>query len=353
MSSNDKVISGRKIKWGLVGCGRISKNHFSALKEFEDHVELVAVCDILKDRADFAQNEYGGEAYYNIESMLDQADLDIISICTPSGTHADLAILAAQKKIHVLTEKPMDTRLDQGRAMVAACNDNDVNLYVVKQNRMNPTIQKVREAIDQNRFGKIYFAQVNVFWTRPQDYYDQAKWRGTRKLDGGALMNQASHYVDLLTWLVGPVAEVNAFTSTLARKIEMEDTAAVSLKWKSGALGSINVTMLTYPKNMEGSLTILGESGSIKIGGIAINDVQNWDFADGKDTKEDVAKTSYKTDSVYGFGHPIFYKNVINHLRGEHSILCDGEQGLQSLELLEAIYKSSESKQTVSLPLES
>lgn len=349
MSQN---LSNRKIRWGLVGCGRISKNHFGALKEFSDKVELIAVCDIVKERADQAAKEQNAKAYYSIEEMFANEKLDIVSLCTPSGTHPEHAILAAKQGVHVLTEKPMGTRLEHGKKMIDACDDAGVNLYVVKQNRMNPTIQKVREAVDQGRFGEIYFAQVNVFWTRPQDYYDQAPWRGTRELDGGALMNQASHYVDLLTWLVGPVKEVNAYTATLARKIEMEDTAAVTLRWGNGGLGSINVTMLTYPKNLEGSLTILGEKGAIKIGGIAINEVQAWDFADDLDSKEDVANLSYETDSVYGFGHPVFYKNVINHLRGENSILCDGRQGLQSLELLEAIYRSSENNKTIQLPLE-
>lgn len=352
MSNINETITGRKIKWALVGCGRIAKNHFSALKEFSENIEIVAVCDIIKDRADTAATEHGGKAYYDIESMLSDADIDIVSLCTPSGIHPEHAILAAQKKIHVLTEKPMGTRLKQGLEMTKVCQENEVHLFVVKQNRLNPTIQKVREAINEERFGKIYFAQVNVFWTRPQDYYDQAKWRGTRELDGGALMNQASHYVDLLGWLVGPVDQVMAMTSTLERKIEMEDTAAVALKWKHGALGSINVTMLTYPKNLEGSLTILGEKGSVKIGGIAINQVQEWTFEDQKDTKEDIESSSYQTDSVYGFGHPIYYKNVINTLRGERAEMCDGNQGLQSLELLEAIYRSSDENRTVQLPLE-
>ncbi len=345
-------FANRKIRWGLVGCGRIAKNHFSALKEFSERVDLIAVCDIKEDRVQAAANDQGAKPYTTIEEMLASEKLDIVSLCTPSGIHPEHTILAAQKGVHVLTEKPMGTRLEHGQKMIAACDEANVNLYVVKQNRMNPTIQKLREAIDNNRFGEIYFAQVNVFWTRPQDYYDQAPWRGTRELDGGALMNQASHYVDLLTWLVGPVKEVKAFTGTLARKIEMEDTAAVSLKWPNGGMGSINVTMLTYPKNLEGSLTILGEKGSVKIGGIAINEIQAWDFEDGLDSKDDVSSLSYKTDSVYGFGHPIFYKNVINHLSGVRSILCDGNQGLQSLELLEAIYRSSDENKTIQLPLE-
>lgn len=342
----------KKIRWGLVGCGRIAKNHFEALKEYSDRIELVAVCDIVKERADKAATENSAKAFYSIEDMLAQEKLDILSLCTPSGIHPEHAIFAAQEGLHVLTEKPMGTRLEHGKKMIRACNEAGVNLYVVKQNRMNPTIQKVSEAIEKGRFGQIYFAQANVFWTRPQDYYDQAPWRGTRELDGGALMNQASHYVDLLTWLVGPVQEVKAFTGTLKRKIEMEDTAAVALKWPNGGMGSINVTMLTYPKNLEGSLTILGEKGTVKIGGIAINEIQAWDFEDGMDSKEEVSNLSYSTDSVYGFGHSIFYKNVINHLKGEKSIICDGDQGLQSLELLEAIYRSAESNKTIQLPLE-
>src|SRR6185437_13349362 len=191
-----------------------------------------------------------------------------------------------------------------------------------------------------------------VFWTRPQSYYDSAAWRGTWEFDGGAFMNQASHYVDLLDWLIGPVESVQAYTATLARNIEVEDTGVASIKWRSGALGSVNVTMLTHEKNFEGSMTILGEKGTVRIGGVAVNEVQHWEFADQVPEDEAVFAASYATTSVYGFGHPLYYDNVISSLRGEALPETDGREGLRSLELLIAIYISARDGRRVSLPLD-
>jgi UDP-N-acetyl-2-amino-2-deoxyglucuronate dehydrogenase len=228
-----------------------------------------------------------------------------------------------------------------------------VQLFVVKQNRLNPTVRLVKRAIDRHRFGRIYAASCNVFWTRPQAYYDEAKWRGTWEFDGGAFMNQASHYVDLLEWLIGPVESVQAFTATLARRIEVEDTGVAAIRWRNGALGSINVTMLTYPKNLEGSVTILGEKGTVRLGGVAVNKIEHWDFAE-PDAKDDASwqEASYQTSSVYGFGHTLYYDNVIKALRGEAPPETDGREGLRSLELLVAIYTSARDGRRVALPLE-
>ncbi len=236
--------------------------------------------------------------------------------------------------------------------MVKACDEANVHLFVVKQNRFNPPLQELKKAIDENRFGKIYMVNINVFWTRPQSYYDSAKWRGTRDLDGGAFMNQASHYIDLLTWLIGPVESIQAYTGTLARKIEVEDTGVMNVKWRSGALGSINVTMLTYPKNLEGSITVLGEHGSVRIGGVAVNEIQLWEFATKKEEDKTILHTNYTPTNVYGFGHKRYYENVIQVLRGEASPLTDGREGLKSLELLCAAYESAKDDRRIPLPLE-
>ena len=257
-------IRDRKIKFALVGCGRISKNHFDALKFHSEEAELVGVCDINPEVLDAHVKELNVEGFSSLESMVDSVDADIYSLCTPSGLHAQQSILISQHKKHVMSEKPMATRWADGIAMTRAAEEAGTHLFVVKQNRHNPTLQLLKKAFLEKRFGRIYMANVNVFWTRPQEYYDQADWRGTWELDGGALMNQASHYVDLLDWLVGPLESVQGYMSTLARNIEVEDTATFSLKWRSGTLGSINVTMLTYPKNMEGSITIIGEKGTVK-----------------------------------------------------------------------------------------
>jgi UDP-N-acetyl-2-amino-2-deoxyglucuronate dehydrogenase len=246
----------------------------------------------------------------------------------------------------------MATRLSDAQEMIKVCDKNRVRLFIVKQNRRNATLQLLKRAMDEKRFGKIYMVHLNVFWTRPQEYYDADKWRGTWELDGGAFMNQASHYVDLLEWLIGPVADVQAMTATLARDIEVEDTGVLNLRWRSGALGSMSVTMLTWPKNLEGSITILGEKGTVRVGGMAVNKIEHWDFKDEKDYDQEVKSANYETTSVYGFGHPLYYKNVIDVMRGEAEPDTDGREGLKTLELLIAAYLSARDRKTISLPLE-
>jgi UDP-N-acetyl-2-amino-2-deoxyglucuronate dehydrogenase len=227
-----------------------------------------------------------------------------------------------------------------------------VRLFVVKQNRRNATLQLLKRAVEEKRFGKIYMVHINVFWSRPQAYYDSAKWRGTWELDGGAFMNQASHYVDLIDWLIGPVADVQAMTGTLGRDIEVEDTGVLNIRWRSGALGAMSVTMLTYPKNLEGSITILGEKGTVRISGVAVNDIQQWEFAEERDYDHKVREANYETTSVYGYGHPLYYKNIVDVMRGVAEAETDGREGLKSLELLIAVYLSARDGKTVSLPLE-
>jgi UDP-N-acetyl-2-amino-2-deoxyglucuronate dehydrogenase len=246
----------------------------------------------------------------------------------------------------------MATKWRDGVRMVEACDDAGVRLFVVKQNRRNSTLRLLKQAIEKGRFGRIYMVNINVFWSRPQSYYDAAKWRGTWEFDGGAMMNQASHYMDLLHWLIGPIESVHAYTATLARDIEAEDTGVISVRWRSGALGSVNVTMLTYPKNLEGSITILGEKGTVRVGGVAVNEIQHWEFAEPDPDDEKIKSASYETTSVYGFGHPLYYDNVINVLRGEAEPEVDGRQGLTSLEVLIATYISARDGRRVPLPLD-
>jgi len=346
------AISGRKIRFGVVGCGRISANHFAALAQHSDQAEVTAVCDIDPSALTRAQEKTGAPAYTSLHSLLAAADCDAVVLSTPSGIHAMQAIECAHAGRHVITEKPMATRWNDGRQMVRACDEAGVNLFVVKQNRRNATLQMLKRAVEAGRFGRIYMVNVNVFWTRPQSYYDSAAWRGTWEFDGGAFMNQASHYVDLLDWLIGPVESVQAYTGTLARHIEVEDTGVASLRWRTGALGSVNVTMLTYPKNFEGSITILGEHGTVRVGGVAVNQIERWDFAAPDPTDALVASASYETTSVYGFGHPLYYENVIQTLRGEASPATDGREGLRSLELLIAIYEAARDGKRICLPLE-
>lgn len=344
-------IASRKIRLAIVGCGRISKNHFGSIEEHSGDIELVAVCDTDPNVLEGHRKKYGVAGYAHLEIMLEQEELDLVVLCTPSGMHADQTVLASRHGVHVITEKPMATRWQDGIRMVKACDDAGVYLFVIKQNRRNSTLQLLKRAVDENRFGKIHMVHINVFWTRPQEYYDQARWRGTWEFDGGAFMNQASHYVDLLDWLIGPIEKIQAMMST-TRRIEVEDTGVLNVKWRNGALGSMSVTMLTYDRNIEGSITILGEKGTVKVGGVAVNDIQHWAFDESKDYDQDIENASYQTSSVYGFGHPLYYRNVVDVVRGQAQPDTDGREGLKSLEVLIAAYQAARDNKTVSLPLE-
>ncbi|WP_198266326.1 Gfo/Idh/MocA family protein [sulfur-oxidizing endosymbiont of Gigantopelta aegis] len=342
----------KKIKCAIVGVGRISLKHFDAIEQHKDSLELVAICDTNQEARERIALEQNCMAFKTLAELLANNDAQLIILCTPSGLHACQTILCAESGRHVMTEKPMATRWQDGLNMVKACDVAGVELFVVKQNRRNSTLQLLKKAITKKRFGKIYMVQVNVFWTRPQEYYDQAKWRGTWEFDGGALMNQASHYIDLLDWLIGPVKSVQSMIGTLARDIEVEDTAVMNIKWRSGALGSVSVTMLTYPQNLEGSITIIGEKGTVKVGGVAVNEIERWDFEESDPDDKKVKEASYETTSVYGFGHPLYYKNVVDTLNGGARAETDGREGLRSLELLIASYLSARDGKKVSLPLE-
>ena len=346
-----KIID-RKIRFALVGCGRIAKNHFAAIKQHADRAELVGVCDTDGMALGEAFEITGAKPFSSLGEMISGTEADIVVLTTPSGLHPEQTIQLAKAGRHVMTEKPMATRWQDGKRMVQACDEAAVRLFVVKQNRHNATLQLLKKAIEQERFGRIYMVNINVFWTRPQEYYDSAAWRGTWEFDGGAFMNQASHYVDLVDWLIGPVESVQAYTATLARNIEVEDSGVVSIRWRSGALGSMNITMLTYPQNLEGSITILGEKGSVKVGGMAVNEIQHWEFSDSQPEDGLVKQSNYEATSVYGFGHPLYYDNVIKVLRGETEPETDGREGLKSLEILIAIYLSSRDGRRVSFPLD-
>lgn len=343
---------GAPLRIALTGCGRISRTHFEAIARV-DGLALAAVCDIVEGRAREAGEALGVPWFTDFAKMLREAPCDAVTIATPSGLHPAHGMAAARAGRHVICEKPMATSLKGADELVRACDDGNVQLFVVKQNRLNPAIQLLKRAVDKGRFGRIYVANTTVWWTRPQEYYDQAPWRGTWEFDGGAILNQASHYVDLMQWLVGPVDSVMAHTATLARRIEAEDTGIAVLKFRSGALGCIQVTMLTYPRNLEGSITILGEKGTAKIGGAAVNRVEHWTFSDYDDDDKLVTQASTAPPNVYGFGHEGYYRNVLAALRGESRPDTDGRGGRKSLELILAIYESAKTGREVALPLTS
>jgi UDP-N-acetyl-2-amino-2-deoxyglucuronate dehydrogenase len=352
MSTLRAAIVGRRIRVALVGCGRIAQKHFDAITSHRERLELVAVCDSDPAALGAATRSTGARGFASLTELLAASDADVVVLCTPSGLHSAETLEIAAAGRHVITEKPMATRWQDGKRMVEACDAAGVQLFVVKQNRRNATLQLLKRAVEQKRFGRIYMVSLNVFWSRPQEYYNGAKWRGTWEFDGGALMNQASHYVDLIDWLIGPVESVQAYTATLARDIQVEDSAVVGIRWRSGALGSMCVTMLTYPQNFEGSITVLGEKGTVRIGGVAVNEIQHWQFAEPSEDDASVKEASYRTSSVYGFGHPLYYDNVIHTLRGEAEAETDGREGLRSLEVLIASYLSARDGRRVALPLE-
>jgi UDP-N-acetyl-2-amino-2-deoxyglucuronate dehydrogenase len=281
--------------------------------------------------------------------MLAAVDCDVVTVATPSGLHPVHGIEAARSGKHVVSEKPMAISLAGADSLIDACAEAGVRLFVVKQNRLNPAIQLVKRAVQKGRFGRIHSANCTVRWARPQEYYDQAPWRGTWAMDGGAFMNQASHYVDLIQWLAGPVESVAAMTATQERKIEAEDSGAAVLRFQNGAIGVLDVTMLTYPKNLEGSLTILGDSGSVKIGGTAVNRVETWLFEDYDDDDKLIEAAATTPPTVYGFGHQGYYRNVLRVLRGEAVPDTDGREGRKSLEIILAIYESARTGKAVSL----
>lgn len=352
MNMHQNPIVDRKLRFAVLGCGRIGDKHLNAIEKHRENIELAAVCDNDPEHLERARDLSGAPGFTTLSEMLDKVDMDLVVIATPSGLHSAQTIEIARAGRHVMTEKPMATRWADGLEMVRACDEAGVRLFVVKQNRRNATLQLLKRAVDIGRFGRIFMVHVNVFWTRPQSYYDSAAWRGTWEFDGGAFMNQASHYVDLLDWLIGPVQSVQAMTGTLARNIEVEDTGVLNVRWRSGALGSMSVSMLTYPKNLEGSITILGEKGTVRVGGVAVNEIQHWEFDDTHPDDDRVRESNYETTSVYGFGHPLYYQNVIETLRGESEPDTDGREGLRSLELLIAAYLSARDGHRVSLPLE-
>lgn len=339
------------LKFGVVGCGRISKRHLDLLggKQIKG-AELVAICDNNPIRLEAARQRYNVPAYASLQEMLADKSIDVVTVLTPSGMHAEHAIAAANAGKHVIVEKPMALRLEDADAMIAACDRARVKLFVVKQNRLNVPVVKAREALNAGRFGKLILGTVRVRWRRDQSYYDQDSWRGTWAQDGGVLANQASHHVDLLEYFMGDVISVHARASRTLVNIEAEDTAIATLQFANGALGIIEATNATRPRDLEGSLSILGEGGTVVIGGFAVNQMVTWDFVEPLPGDEMVLeKFSVNPPNVYGYGHQAYYEHVIDCLTNDTAALVDGLEGRRSLELITALYESIETGKDVTL----
>ncbi len=339
------------LNFALVGCGRIAKRHSEllGLKQIQG-AQLVAVCDLVEAKAKSIAQRFSVPFYTDMHAMMRSENIDAVVVLSESGNHARHVVDLSQYGKHIVVEKPMALTLDDADAMIRACDESGIKLFVVKQNRFNVPVLKLREALLQGRFGKLVLGTVRVRWCRTQQYYDEAPWRGTWAMDGGVLTNQASHHVDLLEWMLGDVDSVFARGTTALAKIEAEDTAVVTLKFRNGALGVIEATTAVRPKDLEGSISVLGEGGTVEIGGFAVNQMKVWNFttpATGDD--EVMEKYSVNPPNVYGFGHQAYYEHVVDCIKNNRRHLVDGLQGRKSLELINAIYESIETGEEVHL----
>ncbi|KJS35656.1 MAG: oxidoreductase [Rhodospirillaceae bacterium BRH_c57] len=339
--------------FALIGCGRIARKHAEILgKGLIPDARLGAVCDIVPERAKELGESYGVPWFTDMHVMAEEMGLRIhvISILTESGLHARHCLELVRYGKHIVIEKPMALTLEDADEMIRACAQAEVKLFVVKQNRYNVPVQKLREAFDAGRFGRIVMGTVRVRWCRTQAYYDQAPWRGTWSLDGGVFANQASHHVDLLEWFLGEPVSVFAKSRTALVDIEAEDTGVAVVTFRSGAIGIIEATTATRPTDLEGSLSILGERGTVEIGGFAVNEMKTWNFAEPEPGDELVLERARENPpNVYGFGHVAYLTNVVESLSNAKRILVDGLEGRKSLELISAIYESIESGREIPL----
>ena len=336
-----------KLKFAILGCGRISYKHIEALINNNRESELVAVCDIEEEKAIERKKQYESviensniKVYTDYIKMIENEDIDVVAIATESGYHAKHAIDCLNKDIHVLIEKPMALSVEDADKMIAVAKERNKKICVSHQNRFNPPIQKLRRAIEEGRFGRLINGTARILWTRDDNYYKQASWRGTKELDGGTLMNQCIHNIDLLQWMMGSEVErIHAERDTFLRNIEMEDFGAILIRFKNGAIGIVEGSACVYPKNLEETLSIFGEKGTVVIGGLAVNEIKTWQFADERDyDKED---ENVEVDSVYGKGHTPLYKDFIDAINNDREPLINGKEGKKAMEIILKAYEKN------------
>lgn len=336
------------VRVALIGCGSIAAKHVTAIGRIPG-AEIVAVCDTDGDAGRKLATDLSVPFYSDPHHMTAEVEFDTYDILTPSGNHAKVVLDLAGYGRHFIVEKPLALRIDDADQVIQACDASGAKLFVVKQNRFNRPVEKLKEALDQGRFGKLVMGTVRVRWCRPQSYYDQKSWRGTWQHDGGVLTNQASHHIDMLVWLMGDVESVMAMTATRLAHIEAEDTGAAVIRFTSGAIGIVEATTATRPKDLEGSISILGEGGSVEIGGYFMNDLRTWSFLEPKPWDDDVRRDWAKNPGEVGWNHTRYLEDAFNAIRTGTAGLVDGLEGRKSLELISAIYESAETGRKVSL----
>lgn len=347
-----------KLRYALIGCGRIAPNHIAAVQANED-LKLIAVSDLIPERMDLVLKQADIDdvsitKYPDYLDMLKDEKPDIVAIATESGRHAGIGLDCIRAGCHVIVEKPIALSIADADRLIEEAEKNDVRLCACHQNRFNKSIQKIREAVEEKRFGRLLHGTAHVRWSRDKHYYEQAPWRGTWEQDGGALMNQCLHNIDLLRWMMGDeVEEVFAYTDRLRHDyIEGEDLGLALIKFSNGSYGLIEGTTNVYPKNLEETLYIFGEEGTVKAAGKSVNIIEEWIFADQKDDPEEIkAKYHENPPNIYGFGHTPLYRDVVQAIREGRAPLVDGEAGKRAVELVLAIYKSALEGRPVRLPL--
>jgi predicted dehydrogenase len=333
-------IMRNRYRIALVGCGRISQRHIDVIRE-NNKLELVGVCDVVRSKAESKAISFGIKHFYNAIEMAKEIKPDIIAILTESGKHSSVGTSLVPYTKSLIIEKPISLTLDDADKLIDSCARQNVSIFVVKQNRYNRPVVMLRRAVESGRFGKLVLGTVRVRWCRTQEYYNQDKWRGTWKDDGGVFANQASHHIDLLQWMMGPTESVKAYTTTRLVNIETEDVGVAILRFASGALGIIEATTATRPRDLEGSISVLGEKGAVVISGFAVNKVETWNFADSTDDDMHFSEWSTNPPNVYGYGHSEFYKEVVECMDSGKKSMLDGIEGRKSLELINAIYEAA------------
>ncbi|MBN1309942.1 MAG: Gfo/Idh/MocA family oxidoreductase [Anaerolineae bacterium] len=344
----------KPLRFAIVGCGRIAPRHAQSLQDLQTshNVQLAAVCDIIPTRAEHLAKTYEAKPYTDYQAVLGNPDIDVVSLCVPSGLHAPMGQEAACAGKHVLTEKPMALNLRDADALIETCTSSGVTLGVVLQNRFNPPMRDLRALVDSGRLGQLLLGSATVRWYRPQDYYED-DWHGTWAMDGGALMNQSIHHIDALQWLMGDVESVFAYTGTLAHKMEAEDVGVAVVRFKSGALATIEGSTVTYPENLEGSVALFGEKGSVKVGGTALNRKIFWKVEGLIEQERDMlAREAIDPPTVYGYSHREQIAEMIAAIREKRLPSTNGREARRSVELVTAIYESARTRQEVFLPVE-